>query len=228
MEWREFSRLRCRPGRSVDAPPWESGNGQAESYSEEMIRAANGRITRACLCMGLSLADSEEIAQEIWIWVLRLGVPTALMTTPWLKAVVHNHVLRHRRRSYSRAVREGRTLESVPEPRVWQPFARLEAKDLLDRVASLLPERERDLLALIRRGYSLPEASRRLGIPDGSRAYYQGRLIDYARRVLKRPGAATLKRSQPGNRTSRSSRAGRRSGSFSGNRADDDDNASLF
>jgi hypothetical protein len=54
-------------------------------------------------------------------------------------------------------------------------------------LALLLPRRERNLLALIRRRYSLPEASRQLGIPPGSQAHYQSRLVAYARRALKRP-----------------------------------------
>ena len=39
---------------------------------------------------------------------------------------------------------------------------------------------------LMRRGYSLAEASRMLGIPKGSRDYYRGHLIAYARRLIRR------------------------------------------
>jgi len=91
-----------------------------------------------------------------------------VIATPWLKAVVHNYILRFRRRDYSHRVREGRPLETVPEPAAWQPEGPLESNELLDRLAALLPKRERSLLALIRRGYSLPEASRWLGVPPGS------------------------------------------------------------
>ena len=108
--------------------------------------------------------------------------------------MVHNYILRFRRRDYSHRVREGRPLETVPEPAVWQPEGLLESNELLDRVATLVPKRERSLLALIRRGYSLPEASRLLGIPAGSRDYYQGRLIAYGRRLLKRTVAVPIKR----------------------------------
>jgi DNA-directed RNA polymerase specialized sigma24 family protein len=169
----------------MDAPLWKGSEGMSEAYPEEAVRVSFGLMTKACLCAGLSLADSEDVAQDIWMWMLRARVPIALIATPWLKAVVHNYLLRHRRRSYCRLVREGQPLDTAPEPKAWQPEARLESKDLLDRVASLLPERERKLLGLIRRGYSLPEASRLLGIPAGSRDYYQRRLIACARRELK-------------------------------------------
>jgi DNA-directed RNA polymerase specialized sigma24 family protein len=107
----------------------------------------------------------------------------ALIETPWFKGVIHNYILRFRRRSYWRYVREGRPLEETPEPQSSQP---LESEELLDRVAAALPKRERKLLALIRCGYSMVEASKLLGIPPGSRAYHQGQLIAYARRVMKR------------------------------------------
>jgi DNA-directed RNA polymerase specialized sigma24 family protein len=126
--------------------------------------------------------------------MIRVGVPIAMIATPWLKAVVHNYILRFRRRDYSHRVREGQLLETVPEPATWQPEGLLESNELLERVATLLPERERSLLALIRKGYSLPEASRLLGIPAGSRDYYQGRVIACARRAMKRPAAIPVKR----------------------------------
>jgi DNA-directed RNA polymerase specialized sigma24 family protein len=170
----------------MDAPPWKSGGHRPETYPDETIRGSYVEISRACVCAGLSPADAEDLAQGVWTWMIRVGVPIAVIATPWLKAVVRNYILRFRRRDYSHRVREGRPLETVPEPAAWQPEGLLESNELLDRVAVLLPKRERSLLALIRRGYSLPEASRLLGIPAGSRDYYQGRLIAYGRRELKR------------------------------------------
>lgn len=170
----------------MEASPWRSSGDRPEVYPDETIRLSYVQITKACVCAGLSSADSEDLAQDIWTWMVRVGVPITLVATPWMKAVVHNYILRFRRRNYSHRVREGQPLETVPEPAAWQPEGLLVSNELLDRVAALLPKRERSLLALIRRGYSLPEASRLLGIPAGSRDYYQGRLIAYGRRVLKR------------------------------------------
>jgi DNA-directed RNA polymerase specialized sigma24 family protein len=177
----------------MDAPPRKGSGHGPETYSDETIRVSYVQITRACICAGLSPADSEDLAQDIWTWMIRVGVPIAVIATPWLRAVVHNYILRFRRRDYSHRVREGQPLETVPEPTAWQPEGLLESNELLDRVAKLLPKRERSLLALIRKGYSLPEASRLLGIPAGSRDYYRGRLIAYARRAMRRPVAIPVK-----------------------------------
>ena len=181
----------------MDAPPWKGSRNRSEAYPEEAIRVSYGRITRACVCAGLNPMDADDVAQDIWMWMLRLGVPIAMVATSWLNAVVHNYVLRFRRKSYCRLVREGRPLEAAPEPRAWQPEGRLESNELLDRVAALLPERERKLLGLIRRGYTLPEASQLLGIPPGSRDWHQGRVIACARRELERSKAIPIKRGSP-------------------------------
>lgn len=181
--------------------PAKRGSSEAlsawSSYPDQAIRDSFGRITKACLCAGLSLTDAEDLAQDIWMWILRTRAPISLVATPWLREVVHNYVRRFRQRSHYHLVREGQPLEAAPEPRSWQPEARAEASELLDRVASLLPERERKLLVLIRRGYTLSEASRLLGIPPGSRDYRLGRVIACARRELRRKTVLPTKRDSP-------------------------------
>jgi len=103
---------------------------------------------------------------------------------PWLSAVARNFILRYRRRTYRRSLREGRTLENAPEPQSWKEAEGLEVNELLDQVASHVNEMERRVLELIRKGYSLAEAARILKIPRGSRAYYHQRLIECGRREL--------------------------------------------
>ncbi len=170
----------------MDAPPWKSNEDRSEAYPDETIRVSYVQITKACLCAGLSTADAEDLAQDVWEWMIRTGVPIALIATPWLKAVVHNYVLRFRRRSYCHHFREGQLLEKATEPQSSQPLPVLESNELLDRVAAVLPKRERNLLALVRRGHPFAEAARILGVPRGSCAYYQGQLIAYARREMRR------------------------------------------
>jgi DNA-directed RNA polymerase specialized sigma24 family protein len=170
----------------MDAPRWKGIEAHSEVYPEDSIRVSYVQIAKVCLWAGLSSADAEDLAQDVWEWMVRTGVPIAVVATPWLKEVVHNYILRFRRRRQRLGSREGLSLDKAPEP-ITAPSERLlESKELLDRVASMLPKREQSLLALIRRGYSLAEASDRLGIPPGSRAYYQGQLIAYARREMKR------------------------------------------
>jgi DNA-directed RNA polymerase specialized sigma24 family protein len=178
----------------MDAPPWKDSGGRAEVYSDEAVRTSQVQIIRACVGAGLSSADAEDLAQDVWTWIIGVGVPVEVLATPWLNAVVHNYILRFRRRSGSHREREGQSIETAQEQACWQPEALLESNELLDNLASLLPTRERSLLALIRRGYTLPEAARRLGIPPGSRAYRQGRLIACAQRALNLPMAIPIQR----------------------------------
>jgi DNA-directed RNA polymerase specialized sigma24 family protein len=148
------------------------------------IRASYRQTVRICLSAGLAAESAEDVAQDIWEWLIRSGRPIEDVTAPWLGSVVRNFVMRYRRRQSVLARREGRRLDRVPEPEAPESAARIESRELLDHVASILPETERNLLTLIRRGHSLAEAARLAGIPRGSRAYFHGRLIEYARREL--------------------------------------------
>ena len=170
----------------MDAPLWRASQHRSEPDPGEAIRASYLQINRACLCAGLSPADAEDLAQDVWEWMIRTGVPIALISTPWLKAVVHHHILRFWRRSSCHKFREGQKLEQAPEPQFSQSLSVLESKELLERVAAVLPKRERSLLTLVRRGHPFAEAARILGIPRGSHAYYQSQLIAYARREMTR------------------------------------------
>jgi DNA-directed RNA polymerase specialized sigma24 family protein len=143
------------------------------------------RLTvRACMSAGLSAASAEDVAQDIWEWLLRTGRPLDEITDPSLASVVRNFAMRYRRRQGVLQRREGRCLDRVPEPETAEPAAKIESRELLDRIASILPETERTLLVLIREGHNLAEAARLAGIPRGSRAYFHGRLIERARREV--------------------------------------------
>jgi DNA-directed RNA polymerase specialized sigma24 family protein len=170
----------------MPTPLRTSNEERASAYPENSIRASYRLIARECLWAGLNPADSDDLAQDLWEWLIRNGVPSAAIATPWMMGVVRNYIRRFRRRSYSLESRESVSLDRAAEPRSEESLAVIESSEFLDRVSHVLPKRERDLLALIRLGYSLPEASRVLKIPAGSRAYSSGRLIAYARRELKR------------------------------------------
>jgi DNA-directed RNA polymerase specialized sigma24 family protein len=138
----------------------------------------------------LSSADADDLAQDLWEWLIRTDVSMSVIATPWLRRVVDNYILRVRRRNHRRRWREGVSLEAAPEAMAWQPEALLDSSELLDRVGARLPARERDLLELIRRGASMAEASRLLGIPHGSRAYHRRQIVAYARWELRRTNLA--------------------------------------
>ena len=187
MDSLEESGIFSLPGRFMRAPLRKSDREPAAAYPEKSIRASYKLIARECLWAGLNPADSDDLAQDLWEWLIRNGVPASAIATPWMMGVVRNYIRRFRRRSYCLESRESGLLDGAAEPRSEEePLALIESSEFLDRVSSVLPKRERDLLALIRLGYSLPEASRVLKIPAGSRAYSSGRLIIYARRETRR------------------------------------------
>ena len=163
------------PSDSAEARP---------SYSEEAALEIYSRIFRVCLKAGLGRAESEDVAQDIWTWLLRSGSPTLALTAPWLSAVAQNYVLRFRRRAGWLRSREGVAIDTIPEPGCAGDARRLEAREVLDRLAAVLPRTERRLLALIRDGHTMANAARILGIPRGSRAFYRARLVRAAREEM--------------------------------------------
>jgi DNA-directed RNA polymerase specialized sigma24 family protein len=177
--------------RGIDSVPEDA------ALTVEAALSISRRITRACLHAGLAPPDAEDVAQDIWEWLLRTGNVALAQETPWLGAVAQNYIRRFWRRSYRRSIRERAALVGGAEPRFSEPGRGLEVREVLDRMTASLPDRERQLLILIRNGYSLAEAARALKIPRGSRSYYGGRLIDYVRREAQRRGSSGTARSQP-------------------------------
>ncbi len=176
---------------------------QSGAELEDWIRVSYSRILKCCRCSGLSPSEADDIAQEIWLWLLRERRLSPGVSMPWFAAVTRNFILRYRRRQYRRSVVEGCSLDECPEPRTCEVLADLEVGELLDRVSAALSEIERRMLALIRGGHSLPESARLLGIPQGSHAYYRGRLIACARRELGRRVAPKPQPARVLGRTSR-------------------------
>lgn len=171
---------------------------QAGRESDGWIRESYSRILACCVCSGLAPSEADDIAQDIWLWLLRQPKPVPMASKPWLGAVARNYILRYRRRKYRQDWREGRPLDDAPEPRAPEALPQVETCELLDRVAAAAPDLEQKILALIRGGYSLAESARLLGIPRGSRAYHHGRLIAFARKELgQSPNIPTRRPTRP-------------------------------
>src|SRR5262249_9175693 len=160
--------------RSMETSPRKSVGYGSESCIDDSIRASYRLVAKACVHAGLAATDADDLAQDLWEWLLRKRVPLALVSTPWLKEAVQIYILRFRRRKRSHDIREGCPLDAVAEPGL-PSTPQHEANEFLSSLSRALPARERRLLALIREGYSLTEAARVLGIPKGSCDYYRGR-----------------------------------------------------
>ncbi len=155
-------------------------------YAPETILRIYGQIRKACLFAGLSAPDAEDVAQEIWLFLLAGGSKVAVQAAPWIRCVAQNFIKRYwRRKSLSRR-REGASLEELEEARS-ADCSRVgtEENDLLRRLEEALPALERRILTLVRSGHTVWEAGAILGIPAGSRTHFGVRLVRCARRLLK-------------------------------------------
>lgn len=130
-------------------------------------------IALACRYAGLKSPDSDDVAQDILVWLLESGRLESKACAPWLIGVAMNFIRRHRRRVSRRAASE-RAARCGSEQ--LDPDPALDALVFLDELQSRSPQRDRRLLTLMRDGWTLTEAARLTGIPEGSRQFYLRRL----------------------------------------------------
>ncbi len=128
-------------------------------------------------------SEAEGVAQEVWLWLLRLGTPSAKIDTPWLEAVVRHFVLRRRREAARRWHRERRWAESMTQRCEPDRDRSLDGAALLRRMEEALAGKDRRVLDLIRLGFTFAEATAALGIPRGSRDRVYRRLVSCGRNL---------------------------------------------
>ena len=152
-------------------------------------------LFRLCLARGLSRLQAEDVVQDVWLWLLRDGLPPR---PPRLRGSPRSPRIScfdgGGRPSVSAAARN-RPSRGSTSPGRSPTSPRSRPMRSLDRVARVLPETERSLLVLIRQGNSLARAASMLSIPRGSRSYHRHRLVDFARRELAEPAADSRRRS---------------------------------
>ena len=162
-----------------------TGGGSGTGVSPaDGIGNAYARILSACLYAGLSRPDAEDVAQDIWAWILRSGQPAELYGTPWLGAVARNFILRYWRRRQRRSTREAQAVVEAVRFARTEGTEAIDSRLSLDRMEQRLPSTEAKLLRLVRNGCTFAQAVRRLGIPRGSRCYYRKRLISHLKQGL--------------------------------------------
>jgi len=151
------ARLRASP---ADPAPGEPVDAFAPS--------AYSRILRICSFARLPFSDAEDVAQDIWVWLIETGRSAEAASPRWLGAVTINYVKRRRRDQSRRAARESHAAgRPAGEP------VDLETRLSFDEIERCLPGVEASLLHLVRAGATFAEASRRLRIPRGSSDYYR-------------------------------------------------------
>jgi DNA-directed RNA polymerase specialized sigma24 family protein len=151
---------------------------------DALAPAAYARILRICRFERLPASDAEDVAQDIWVWLIESGRSQEATSPRWLAAVTINYVRRRRRDGWRRAAREndaaGRRGSESIDPETLFSFDEMERR---------LPRLEARLLRLVREGATFAEASRRLSIPRGSSDYYRKMLYrQIAKRLALREG----------------------------------------
>lgn len=186
----------CQPGNKLGRPRFATinrWNGKLLTPDRGRRQEANiadsdlltGQMLRTCVLAGLTRQDAEDVAQDIWVWLVESNSLAMITLAPWVSAVLENFILRFRRRRW----RTNRLFVTSDEPysdcsasRTTEPAA-TEAKLFLERLAARLPARERRLLENMKAGDRLSEAARRAGIVHGSEQCHLGRIRDWARRL---------------------------------------------
>jgi DNA-directed RNA polymerase specialized sigma24 family protein len=148
----------------------------------ERVFAIYSAIATRCVLAGLGASEAEDLAQDVWEWLIRSGNLALAGVAPWLAAVTINFVRRHRRRR----MRERFLLQKVRldvRSSADNLTTQVETKQFLDRLATRSRESERQLLDLMRQDWRLSEASEQLGIPKGSEQFRLRKLRKEARQI---------------------------------------------
>jgi DNA-directed RNA polymerase specialized sigma24 family protein len=170
-----------------------SGRSSGEGTVWDGVPAIYARIVKACLVAGLRPSDAEDVAQDIWLWLLHSGRQSEALVTPWLGAVAQNFIRRYWRGRKRRSARENQAVAETSALHLVDGTEALDSRLSLDRMEAQLPATEAKLLHLVRRGCSFAQAIQELHIPRGSRSYFRKRLIAHLAEGLRAP-----KREQPG------------------------------
>jgi DNA-directed RNA polymerase specialized sigma24 family protein len=185
----------------MDVLPGRGGCGAAGPDSPDGIREAYARVLRACVFAGLAPSDAEDVAQDLFLWLLGRGPVLALPAMPWLAAAAQNFIRRSWRQRHVRREREALAVaEAAVFARSDEAADSVDVRLSLDRIERRLPEVEAKLLHLVRKGCSFPEAITALKIPRGSRSFFRKRLIGHLAEGLRAPkkvSGAALGRPSP-------------------------------
>src|ERR1700730_2568274 len=142
------------------------------------IPEAYVRILRMCQASGLSPSDAQDVAQDVFLWLLLHPDLPAPTEVKWLRGVVQNFIRRHWQARKVRGARESLAHSEASVVARGDGWTKpVEATLSLDRIEKRLPEVERRLLHMVRIGCSFAEAANAEGIPRGSRSYFRKRLI---------------------------------------------------
>ena len=147
----------------------------ATSLTDRAILDLTARITTACVLAGLSVADAEDISQDVWYWLVTTGGVALAACLPWLDAVVRNFLKRYWRRLGRETNLYGalRRLPQQPED-----LARaINFRRSVDEILAILEPADRALLLrVVQQDLTFVEAANACHVTRGSRTRVRERL----------------------------------------------------
>ena len=172
----------------MDGLTGKAGGGGAGSDPPAGIEEAYARVLRACYFAGLTPSEAEDVAQDVFLWLSKDGMPSAAAALPWVGVTAQNFIRRFRRCRNVRRQRESlAAAETALHATGEDGAASVEMRLSLDRMEKRLPPVEAKLLHLVRRGCSFAEAIRAMGIPHGSLSFFRNRLIAHLGQGMRAP-----------------------------------------
>ena len=146
---------------------------RAGHLGEETLREVFVRVLRACDHQGLQRADAEDLAQDLFLWIIAHPERAPLLTGAGLGSAIRIYLLRYRRRTHTRRMRE------APRPHADETTVSVGA---LER---LLPGAEARVLKHLKAGATWAEAVAAAGVPPGSRDWLRKRMAGHVRRAFR-------------------------------------------
>lgn len=116
--------------------------------------------------LGVSRADTDDVAQKVWITAhCRFAELDLRKPLPWLAVVARNHIM-HLRRAGLRVETKHHALRAIVPDEDDQPHNRSDARWILQPALDALPGKQREVFLLCEAdGFTAPEAAKLLGIP---------------------------------------------------------------
>lgn len=148
---------------------------------EAILRDAHARVVQACAFHGLPRADAEDLAQDLFLWLLMHPERAALLTGPALGGAIRNYLLRYRRRTHRRRLREAPALSADFDLRGSSGPRTDETTISVRTLERLLPGTEARVLRQLRAGATWAEAATAAGVPPGSRDWLRKRMASHIR-----------------------------------------------
>jgi len=170
----------------MDAQLGKQGAGGHEPNDPEVLERAYASILRACSFAGLAGPEADDVAQDLFLWLVQSGLLAAAVSAPWVAGSTRNFIRRYWRARLVRNQRETRGAVELAIRR-WgsEGVDDIDARLSFDRMERELPLVEAKLLHLVRRGLAFQEAGAALGIPHGSHNFFRRRLMTHLAEGLK-------------------------------------------